>query len=482
MRTQLHFFVALLLLNLFTFSSARAQLWYHTHGNTGQNGGLGVTTDGYGNIYTTGYFSGTVNFATTTLVSAGNDIFLAKYSPSGNFLWAKKAGGSSQDAGRGICTDATGIYVAGEVTGAVNIGGTSLIAQGLDILLAKYDSTGSVVWAERFGSWYDDAATSVVSDGAGYLYVTGYFSDVLTIGATTLDAGTNGTDIFIAKFSASDGAPVWAKQLGGTGYDYGNAIHYANGNLYLTGQFQSSMTIGSTTLTSAGSSDVFVAVYDTSDNLIWAKSEGGATTDAGRGISANPSGNVYVSGYYTNNALFGGQNHTAAGNNNASGFLVKYDASGNFVSFTDLKNSGDGYVLPDGAGNVYVAGDAYTVPAYGGTCAALCFAADGNILSVGGYSANQGFDHYIFIAEFAKPTAVASVNTKRLSVYPNPVSPVLIIDGLQGGEAVELRDCIGRVVFHFTAQSSKQTVDMRSASPGVYFLSAAGEQIKVIKD
>ena len=71
--------------------------------------------------------------------------------------------------------------------------------------------------------------------------------------------------LLLSVMAAHAQAPIfaWANRAGGTAIDYGRDIAVdGNGNSYITGSFQGSATFGSTTLTSSGNSDVFIAKYD----------------------------------------------------------------------------------------------------------------------------------------------------------------------------------------------------------------------------
>jgi len=183
--------------------------------------------DGLGNSYVTGGFTGSPTFGggeanETTLTSPGGiteDIFVAKYDPDGNLIWARQTGGPTSSAGYyvvengyGIAVDGSGnSYVTGNFWGSAIFGAgdaneTTLTSAGdWDIFVAKYDSGGNLIWAKRAGASNSDEAYGIAVDDLGNSYVTGRFNGSATFGAgeaneTTLDsAGFDGS--FVAKFS-----------------------------------------------------------------------------------------------------------------------------------------------------------------------------------------------------------------------------------------------------------------------------------------
>ena len=184
-----------------------------------------------------------------------------------NWQWAKSAGGTTLDAGYSISTDAGGnVLVTGSFfADSITFGSTTLINAGggnADIFVVKYDASGNALWAKSAGGTSsDDEGLGISTDASGNVLVTGFFSSpTITFGSTTLtNAGSR--DIFVVKYDASGNA-LWAKSAGGTSSDdRGFAISTdASGNVLVTGSFQSSsITFGSTTLTNAGSTDIFVA-------------------------------------------------------------------------------------------------------------------------------------------------------------------------------------------------------------------------------
>ena len=130
------------------------------------------------------------------------------------------------------------------------------------------------IWANQAGgTGYDDTGYSIAVDANGNSYVTGSFFGSATFGTTTLTCSGN-FGIFVAKMDIN-GNWLWAKQAMGTYSNYGNDIAVdANGNSYVTGYFWGNATFGTTTLTSSGEKDIFVAKLDSNGNWLWAKQAG----------------------------------------------------------------------------------------------------------------------------------------------------------------------------------------------------------------
>jgi hypothetical protein len=245
------------------FAQNEDWIWANQAGGTSYDYGYGIAVDDNGNSYVTGYFSSIATFGNTTLTSSSSeyaDIFVAKLDSSGNWLWAKKAGGTSWDHGYGIAVDAKGnSYVTGYFYGSATFGTTTLTSSGsYDIFVAKMDSNGNWLWVKQAGGTNEDGGISIAINANGNSYITGVFEESATFGTTTLTS-SGSQDIFVAKLDIN-GNWLWAKQAGGTGYDDGCGIAVdANGNSYVTGYFYGNAIFGTTTLTSSSASDIFVA-------------------------------------------------------------------------------------------------------------------------------------------------------------------------------------------------------------------------------
>ncbi|MCK9609906.1 MAG: SBBP repeat-containing protein [Candidatus Cloacimonas sp.] len=293
-------------------------LWAKQAGGTDNDFGNGIAVDANGNSYITGDFVESATFGTTTLTSSEyDDIFVAKLDINGNWLWVKQAGGTYPDyfyGNYGIAIDANGnSYVTGNFAESATFGTTTLTSSGdYDIFVAKMDINGNWLWAKQAGGTSDDYCSSITVDDNGNSYVTGGFIDIATFGTTTLTSNGD-IDIFVAKMD-SNGNWLWAMQAGGTNFVVGNSIAVDdNGNSYVTGYFWGSATFGTTTMTSSGNSDIFVAKLDSNGNWLWVKQAGGTSFDCGNSIAVDANGNSYVTGYFTESATFGATTLTGSG-------------------------------------------------------------------------------------------------------------------------------------------------------------------------
>ena len=335
-------------------------LWAKQAGGTSDDEGRGIATDAYGNSYVTGYFHASATFGTMTLASNGDhDIFISKLDTNGNWLWAKQAGGYIEDYGYSISTDSiSNCYVTGYFRSSVNFGTTTLTySGGMDIFVTKLDSNGNWLWAKQAGGTSSDYGQSITTDSLGNSCVTGYFIGTATFGNTKLVSNSNEEDVFIAKLDAS-GNWLWARQAGGTSEDMGYGIAMdGTGNCYVTGFFNSSANFGNITLLSRGSQDIFVSKLDANGNWIWAKQAGGTSYEGGIGIATDSYGNSYVTGYFRGSVTFGSTQFVNYGLNDI--FIALLDTNGNWIW---AKKAGGtmsdlGYgIAIDVYGNSYVSG------------------------------------------------------------------------------------------------------------------------------
>ena len=301
--------------------------WATRAGGTSSDYGYGVSVLADGSSIVTGSFTGNVTFGSTTLTSSGVNIFVAKLDANGDYEWATKADGTSPDSGKCVSVLADGSsIVTGQFQGNATFGNTTLTSTGgVDVFVAKLNADGAYQWATKAGGTSGDYGYGVSALEVGSSIVTGYFTGNATFGDTTLTS-PGSSDVYIAKLDA-DGEYKWAKKAGGAsparGYD---VTVLTNGSSIVTGYFYSNATFGNTTLTSDGGDDVFVTKLNADGEYQWATKAGGAEGDQGNSITVLADGASIVTGYFTGNATFGNTTLTSAGDTDV--FVAKLDAGG----------------------------------------------------------------------------------------------------------------------------------------------------------
>ncbi|MDP8242138.1 MAG: SBBP repeat-containing protein [Candidatus Celaenobacter antarcticus] len=425
-----------------------------------------ITVDGNGNLYVTGQFKRTAYFGSYSITSNGmEDIFVAKLDKNGIWKWAVGAGGNGFDTGTGVVIDNSGdLYITGGCSETASFGPYSYTSEGgTDIYVAKLDNDGNWLWVTGMGSSEFEYAYSIVQDGVGGQYITGYFNEIVTFGSHSLTSSGVG-DIFVAKID-QDGVWQWATQAGGTGNDVSNSINIdTSGNSYITGYFWDTAYFGTTTLISSGSTETYVAKLDTNGGWEWASQAGGVSCDNGNAICIDANGNSYITGKYMETFYFGTDSLTCVGDYDV--FVAKLDTGGNWEWAVKAggidSDMGFGIAL-DNEANCYVTG-------YFEDCS-----------SFGSYLFTSSGDEDIFIAKLAPPVSTdPEINPEAgsLSNFPNPFNQRTTINyALKRETAVylEVYNLKGQLVeklFEGISQAGDHTVewDCQRMPSGVYFL------------
>ncbi len=355
--------------------------WAESFGGTDYDYSQSITTDVAGNVYTTGFFKGTVDFDPGSGVdnhtSVGeSDIFIQKLDINGNFIWAKTFGGSSWDFSKSVTINANGnIYILGYFNNTVDFdpgSGTDnhTTAGASDVFIEKLDSNGNFIWVKTFGGSSNDVGNSITIDVFGNICSIGYFQNTVDFDPSGggIDNHTSAgiSDIFIQKLD-TNGNFIWAKTFGGSTSDYGISIYTdINGNIYSTGYFWGTADFdpgnGVDNHTSAGYEDFFIQKLDVNGNFIWANIIGGSGYDEGSAITTDDYGNIYTTGYFNDTVDFdpgsGTDNHTTVGASDV--FIEKLDSNGNFIWANIIGGSGydeGSAITTDDYGNIYITGD-----------------------------------------------------------------------------------------------------------------------------
>ncbi len=309
-----------------------------------------------------------------------SDIFLWKLSSAGKFISAVSAGGVAGSPGLfSIAVDASGdVYASGYFTGTAVFGSTKIKSHGLyDAFVTKVSSAGKFVFTRSFGGPQQESGGGIAVDKSGNVYMTGLFTGTFNFnpgGAGGRLVGLGGQDAFVLKLDSAGhfkfvrklGSPTTNTAFATDGYAI--AVD-ASGNIFTTGAFTGTADFNPGTgvhnLTSAGSSDVYVSKLNSGGNFVWAARMGGSGIDGVHAITTDKAGNVYLAGQYTSTVDFdpgpGTFNLVGTPSPVASGFVWKLSAAGKFgfaKSFTADANSfaeANGIAI-DPKGNIYASG------------------------------------------------------------------------------------------------------------------------------
>lgn len=333
--------------------------WALSFGDASEQISYSVAVDSTGNVLITGSFQGSLDFGGDVLTSVGStDIYLAKFNAAGSHVWSKSFGDASAQIGYSLATDNNNnIIITGNFAGSVDFGGGLLMsAGGTDIFLARFGPTSMHHFSTSFGDSTNQNAYCVAVDGSNNIYLTGSFLGTVNFGGTNLiSAGSQ--DVYLVRFN-SVGSHVWSKSFGSTLNQIGNAVDIDTaGNCVVTGLFFGSINFGGGIMTSAGSSDIFLARFAADSSFLWSKSFGDASAQGGKSVAVDNAGNSLITGYMLGCVDFGGGILTGAGLRDI--FLAAYDSEGDHLQsqiFGDNSNQEALSITISTTGTVYQAG------------------------------------------------------------------------------------------------------------------------------
>jgi len=355
-------------------------VWAKSIGDFRYQAGNAITVDANDNIYVTGIFFGTTDFdpgpAVFNLISAGNeDIFVSKFDNNGNFTWAKRFGGPTNDFCNAIKLDAGGnIYFNGYFENTADFDpGTGVFdlvsAGGTDIFVCKLSNNGNLLWAKRIGGPSSDAAYDIDLDAQNNVYSTGFYWATADFdpgpGTYNLTSAALGNG-YLLKLT-TNGDFIRVADLAGDSRVRCISLKLDNsGSLCLAGHFDGDADFdpgsGTAMLHSViDDDDIFIGKYDLDFNLQWIKQIEGPSFQKVFDIDVDAADNIYTTGHYSGTADFdpGTAEHklTAAGDPDI--FVLKLKPTGEFVWVAPATGSffGSGYSLKvDKSNNIYVGG------------------------------------------------------------------------------------------------------------------------------
>ena len=531
--------------------------WAKTWGGTHPDGAFATFTDQSGNVFVAGTFRGNVDFdpgpETFEVFGAGlYDAYIHKMDAEGNLIWVRSFSGAGLIHISDIALDDDGnIYATGMFSDSVDFDSGSgqyhLASNGLDdFYLLKLNQNGNTIFARSWGGSSSDGSYSMAMDSDGHLLLSGYFQETVDFdgGGVTFELTSNGVDdAFITKLDGN-GNLIWAKQLGGIGYDWARNIDTDDeNNVYITGVFQGTVDFDPGDevheMVPQGSFGSFLCKLDEEGNFVRADNFKNVNMMS---VTDN-AGNLYLFGSFTDvfDVDLGVETFELISQGSEDAYIAKFDAESNLLWASSW--GGDGIdrisdIALDQDDRIYIVGsfegtadfnpgtNSFELTAYGEYDAYLnVLDGSGNFVAafhwggteddfangidlygdelayiIGEFSASVDFDWGGELLEFSsnggRDAYVQKVNLEEIvgvedravevfSVYPNPTANQITIrtsNGIDG--RVEVYNIVGQKIKTEKIQGTLTTLPL-DGPQGVYFINLVSSDnsgiVKVVK-
>jgi hypothetical protein len=205
------------------------------------------------------------------------------------------------------------VLLAGSFETSIDFGGGVLMSAGQeDGFVAKLTSAGVHAWSKRFGGSGLDSAAGIAVDAMGNVVIVGDFEGTINVGTTMLtSAGMS--DVVVAQFN-SLGNVVWSKRFGDSADQQASAVAVDSpGNVVVAGAFNGSIDFGGGAIQSAGAQDIFVAKLSPSGSHAWSFGAGDSAIQSFAAVGVDGLGNVLLAFALQGTVDFGFGPMTSAG-------------------------------------------------------------------------------------------------------------------------------------------------------------------------
>lgn len=304
------------------FDSSGDFIWARTWGGDSSDSTSGLSVDASGNIYVPGgFWSAIVDFDPSGMTdyhtSEGScDAYLSKFSPTGDFIWARTWGGAGYDTCNGAAVDnSNNIYLVGTFEGTVDFDPGSGTFNGIslgsnDAFLSKFTSSGNFQWSLTWGGIAFDYSGRVATDGFSNIYVIGSYNDTVDFdpGPGTDNHTSNGYDkAFLSKFDLS-GDFQWALTWGGEENGLADIAQNDSDSVFVTGRFTGTTDfnpgLGTAIVSPNGLSDAYISKIDSSGSFQWVRTWGGADHERALAVAVDDLNILYIAGNFADTVDF----------------------------------------------------------------------------------------------------------------------------------------------------------------------------------
>ncbi len=465
------------------FDSSGNLLWAKALGGGSDDRGEAITLDALGNVYIAGFFNayadfdpGPASFVLTS--SSGNAAFVCKLSNAGDFVWARSFTGAGFASAHAVKIDGLGnVYTTGV------FGGTTDFDPGAGVMdltpvpgacsafISRLDKDGNFNWARQIDGSPGAEGYDLAVDDFGYLYTVGFFKGILDVdpGPAILNIASAGElDVFISRWDTA-GNFLWAKTIGGLRDDIGSEVAVdKKGGVYLTGSFGDTVDFDPGPvvhqLTSPLYYQGFLLRLDSSGSFTWAKSLGG---NFGHAIVAG-NDDIFLADEFGSLAPVdfdpGPDTFMLRSRGGSDVCISRFTATGSFVSAVSFGGGSfdqANAIALDGYGSVYTIGN------FSSPCD---FDPGTGDYTLGSSGLADAFIHKMSYSPLGVGDSKLLRNSR--SIYPNPTTGQLFIEGTSSGEVnVLIMDVLGRNVFASQFRGGTAvSMDISHIPAGVFLL------------
>ena len=528
------------------YDSGGNYIWAHHIGGRGIDKPLNIVFSPDSSFYLNGNYTDTANFSTNPLeeelLIAQNfsDAFVAKYDLQGQLIWLRGFGGAStESANELIVLDDQSIIVSGDFSVNVEFvpGGETITDQnGNDIILTRYDVDGNLVWANAISGENNEGIRAIQQVDSNSFIIGGYFSNSIIFNVGTNEEefyySTQLVNGFIASYSI-DGDYDWSINFGGPEYGaFVNALAIDDQkNIFATGGFLGSIDLDpgpdSAGFTSMGSSDIYLAKFDSLGNYQWGQTVGGLSQNSSTGLHLDQQENILLFGTFKSAIDLdpGPGEFTFSSNGQTDPFIAKYTCTGN-TQFS--QTACQEYISPSG-NHIWSNSGIYSDTLFYGTECFNSLTIDldiiqldstvtlnesvmvanqdeaeyqwfncanpqvpisganeqifspmesgeyGVLISINGCEATS--ECYNFIV-----SSVNNPNPSQVVVYPNPTNGIFSISSkMSPNSEFRLFDITARIALTGKLSIENTSIDISNFPDGLYFLRVNDHIIKIVK-
>ncbi len=308
--------------------------------------------DTSGNIYLTGSFSDTLHFGHEVLAPVGNeDLYIAKFNPQGEVLWAKQGGSTTRDIPTAFVVADGAIYTAGSCGKDASFGDKTAGDRRFNFFISKHDPEGETKWVKTFGIKRSDHINTLNIDSLGDIYFSGYFEGKAFI--AKLDTSDNPTFTPV-EYEPNKTYPC----LVGEALEISSTLPVGGKATIVGGNFSDSLDIGTHRLYSHGGNDMFVAAIDSMGNPVWHKHLGSVAYDRLFELLQHPAGHIIATGLYSG-TLICDNDTLGLGNTSCDVFTASFSPEGRLQEVNAMGGQAEEFpqtMTHDRQGHIFVAG------------------------------------------------------------------------------------------------------------------------------